>query len=187
MCKEFLAIQDPTRKQSLITRLENKTELNLQTGCLEWTAKATTNGGYGNISAGRLFTGMRAHRLAWVLVNNQAIPMDLVVMHSCDNPKCCNIEHLSLGTRRDNMDDKMMKGRGTPPPIHFGDNHPLRKNPELVSRGSSNGNSKLSEEIVKYILLSEDKSLSQLSRELGVNKTTISSIRNRKTWKHVEV
>lgn len=186
MCKEFLAIQDPTRKQSLVDRLKNKTKLNLETGCLEWTAKATTNGGYGSISAGRLFTGMRVHRMAWVLMHNEEIPSDLVVMRSCDNPKCCNIEHLSLGTRKDNMDDKMMKGRGTPPPVHRGDSHPLRKNPELVSRGESNGNSKLDENIVREILLSKE-SLATLAKRYSINKTTVSSIRNRKTWKHVEV
>lgn len=186
MCKEFLAIQDPIRKQSLIDRLAHKTKMNIETDCLEWTAKATTNGGYGNISAGRMFTGMRAHRLAWVLFHNQEIPVELVVMHSCDNPRCCNISHLSLGTRKDNTDDMMMKGRGSPPPIHYGDNHPLRKNPELVSRGSSNGNSKLTEDLVRYILLSEDID-SVIARELGISKTNVGAIRKRKIWKHVEV
>lgn len=186
MSKEYEAIQNEDVKASLVRRLNEKLLLNEDNGCLEWTAKAVHNAGYGKISSTREIGPLRAHRLVWVLVNGE-IPENLVVMHSCDNPRCCNIEHLSLGTRKDNMDDKMMKGRGTAPPIHFGDNHPLRKNSELVSRGSSNGNSKLSEEIVKYILLSKDKSLSQLSRELDISKTTISCIRNRKTWKHVEV
>lgn len=186
MCKEFMAIQDPVRKASLIKRLKEKTKLDPETGCIEWIAKAINNGGYGNISAGRLFVGMRAHRLAWVLASNEAIPSELVVMHSCDNPKCCNIEHLSLGTRKDNMDDKMIKGRGTPPPIHYGDDHPLRKNPELRSKGSSNGNSKLNDDIVREILLSVD-SLSVLAKRYSVAKSTVSSIRNRKIWKHVEV
>lgn len=186
MCKEFLAIQDPARKASLIRRLREKTVFNPTTSCLEWVAKAVNNGGYGNISAGRSFTGMRAHRLAWVLSTEESIPEGIYVIHSCDNPKCCNIEHLSLGTPKDNMDDKMSKGRGTPPPVHTGDDHPLRKNPELASRGGSNGNSKLTDEIVKEILLSSD-SLSILANKYLVNKTTISSIRNRKTWKHVEV
>jgi hypothetical protein len=33
------------------------------------------------------------------------------VMHSCDNPGCCNIKHLSLGTPRDNTQDAIKKNR----------------------------------------------------------------------------
>jgi hypothetical protein len=32
--------------------------------------------------------------------------------HTCDNPKCCNPKHLFAGTRQQNNDDKIAKGRG---------------------------------------------------------------------------
>ena len=32
-------------------------------------------------------------------------------MHSCDTPACINIDHLSAGTRDDNMADMARKGR----------------------------------------------------------------------------
>lgn len=44
----------------------------------------------------------------------------LVVMHSCDNPRCVNPGHLLLGTQKDNMADKHAKGRGNNPK---GDTH----------------------------------------------------------------
>jgi len=40
------------------------------------------------------------------------VPTDLVVMHACDNPACCNPAHLSKGTVTDNNRDREAKGRG---------------------------------------------------------------------------
>lgn len=34
-----------------------------------------------------------------------------VVMHTCDNPPCCNPAHLVQGTVKDNVHDSMNKGR----------------------------------------------------------------------------
>ncbi len=43
---------------------------------------------------------------------NPGVNMDgLDVMHSCDNRKCVNIDHLSLGTRKENLQDMIQKGR----------------------------------------------------------------------------
>lgn len=35
----------------------------------------------------------------------------LVVMHTCDNPRCINPNHLKLGTGIDNILDRQVKGR----------------------------------------------------------------------------
>lgn len=50
-----------------------------------------------------------AHR--YVYKHLKADPGILLVCHSCDNPRCINLEHLFLGTHHDNALDKMAKGR----------------------------------------------------------------------------
>ena len=75
--------------------------------CWEWQASIGKNG-YGAFK----FDGwMRpASRIAWLLTNGE-IPDGMLVCHKCDNRKCCNLNHLFLGTHADNMQDMMNKGR----------------------------------------------------------------------------
>lgn len=51
-----------------------------------------------------------AHR--WVYQEAYGkVEKDMVVMHICDNPSCVNLEHLTLGTQRDNIRDMWSKKR----------------------------------------------------------------------------
>ena len=84
--------------------------------CWPWTA-ARHGQGYGLFTQdGKLH---RAHRVAWSLTHG-AIPKSVgfhgtCVLHRCDNPPCCNPEHLFLGTHFDNMRDMSNKGRAAQP------------------------------------------------------------------------
>lgn len=69
---------------------------------------------------------MKAHRVAWLL-NYTTIPKGLCVLHKCDNPRYVNPTHLFVGTHKDNFEDMHNKGRGSPPPIHHGENHPSHR------------------------------------------------------------
>lgn len=76
------------------------------TGCQEWMG--LRNHGYGYI--GLNYKMIRVHRKVWELKHGP-IPKGLHVLHRCDNPPCCNLEHLFLGTHQENMDDAKAKGR----------------------------------------------------------------------------
>lgn len=81
--------------------------LAMPSGCIEWVGPRNWKG-YGTT----WFRGGKhgVHRIAWILAHGE-IPDGMHVMHACDNPPCCNIDHLSLGTAADNQADKARKGR----------------------------------------------------------------------------
>lgn len=68
--------------------------------------------GYGSMTI--TVNGVRrpvgAHRIAYRIAKGP-IPDGKVVMHACDNPRCVNPAHLSLGTHRENVADMIAKGR----------------------------------------------------------------------------
>lgn len=75
--------------------------------CWEWQGN-TTGSGYGVV----IRDGRRrvAHRAVYEEFVHEIFD-DEIVMHTCDNPPCCNPMHLRLGTQADNMADMVAKGR----------------------------------------------------------------------------
>lgn len=57
--------------------------------------------GYGMLRATRGKLGGQAHVNIWE-ANNGRRPAGMVVMHLCNNRRCCNIDHLMLGTHAQN-------------------------------------------------------------------------------------
>lgn len=83
--------------------------------CWCWTAYRKPTG-YGVFKYnGKLH---RAHRFALEVTHGE-IPEGLVVRHKCDNPSCCNPEHLEIGTQADNMRDRTERGRGYIRPARY--------------------------------------------------------------------
>lgn len=72
-------------------------------GCWEWQRSCNTRG-YGNFAIGTKAKprSILAHRAAYALTHG-VLPARAYVLHSCDNPPCCNPAHLSLGNHAENM------------------------------------------------------------------------------------
>jgi len=77
-------------------------------GCWLWTGCVNSTG-YGSGTFGKARTHM-AHRFSWEIAHGP-IPDGLCVCHRCDNPRCVRPDHLFLGTRSDNQNDRVAKGR----------------------------------------------------------------------------
>jgi len=103
------------------------------------------------------------------------IDKNLFIIHSCDNPGCCNPRHLMQGTALDNSIDMMSKGR-------------YKYTIGIRYKGSSHHNSKLVERSIldiRYRYSRGGISQQRLADEYGVNQTIVSGIVRRKTWTHV--
>lgn len=158
-----------TREQRTAWRAAFEQRIHRGDGCWLWLG-AKGIGGYGRFSPA-LHVGIYAHRFAWELEHDQSVPDGLDVMHSCDNPPCVNPAHLSIGTRHDNMQDCVAKGRHVSRP----------------PRGEAHRDHVLTESDVREIRAQRvaGSTARELSQRYGVSDTRIYKIVARKAWRHV--
>ena len=137
-----------------------------ENGCIECISHCKDDCGYT-----RIMVNNKPERLFRYIYkkHNGEIQNKMQVRHKCDNPAFFNIEHLEIGTAKDNARDKVIRNRS-------------RKGiPNLMVRGTKNKSNKLSEKQVKEIYIS-NLSNRILSKKYNVSKTTISNIKNKKWW-----
>lgn len=147
----------------------DNTRINPETGCWEWT-KFRDPLGYARIHIrDRVFL---VHRVSYFVFIDE-IPNDMDICHRCDNPSCCNPDHLFPGTHSDNMRDMVRKGR---------------RKENYQPRGEDNGLSKLTEVgVLEIRRLYETGKYTQkeLGKMFGVNQSLISRIVLKKLWGYI--
>jgi len=162
------AVADDLSRSGLAQIISGRSQPSKSMGgpCLPW--EGATSGGYGNIKIdGKM---LRAHRAAWEKMHGP-IPDGLHVLHRCDNRRCINPGHLFLGSNRDNVIDKTLKGHGVTP-HYLGEKHPNAKLSDSEAR-----------EIRERALAGE--STGALAEEFSVSQAAVSLIKHSKTYRHV--
>lgn len=133
-----------------------------ENGCWEWQGSRWDNG-YGRFMVGK--KRRKTHRIAFLLENG-FLPADGVICHKCDNPPCCNPDHLWAGSNLDNTNDMIIKERQT--------------------HGERNGRSILTDETVKFIRDNPVRGREANKRLADIYGCSINSIYNARkgtTWK----
>lgn len=132
--------------------------------CWEWTGYRDKKG-YGRFydCNGVLY---QANRVAYAITDGDT---DFCVLHHCDNPPCCNPNHLYAGTDADNARDRDKRGRAAD------------------TRGEDNGRAKLTEDDVREIrrLRAGGWLQCEIAEEFGIIRQQVSRICNCKQWKHI--
>lgn len=81
------------------------------------------------------------HGRLWWIRKHGPLPSYIHVCHHCDNGWCKNLEHMFIGTRKDNMQDCSKKGR-----IRNGSQYvETRLAISIANSGSNNGMVKLAQ------------------------------------------
>ena len=142
--------------------------VSISDGCWEWNGPRIQTG-YGVFStSGGSFL---AHRLSWVLFKGEGTN-GLYILHSCDNRKCVNPDHLSEGTARQNAIEMHSRGRA--------DYSALR-------RGITHHWATLTEADVRQIRKRREAGLTyrKIASEFGISRVQAGRIAKREAWTHV--
>jgi predicted DNA-binding protein (UPF0251 family) len=124
--------------------------------CWIWTGY--TKNGYGALSVNNRME--YTHRLSYLLHVGE-IPDGIQVCHHCDNHPCVRPDHFFLGTYAENVADMRAKGRGSPPPHSYGEEH------HMVTLSD--------EQVAELRHLRASRALSQraVARKFGVSQSTV--------------
>lgn len=146
-------------------RFWSKVDMRGPDECWDWQ-EGVNHHGYGRFKIAS-YKLIHSNRMAWALAND-ADPGEMMVLHNCDRPRCCNPAHLRLGTPLDNVRDMVSRGRQV----------------SADQAGVNNGAAKLDEASLALIVarLGAGWNNKQIARGLPVGHALVSRIRTGRSW-----
>lgn len=149
--------------------IKTKSELDSTSGCLNWKGKITKYG-YGEFKIKN--QRYRAHRAA-IMAHSGIEATNLIACHRCGNRKCVNVDHIYLGTNKDNAEDSIR--HGTFYRQRMGEDNPasVLTNQEVIE--------------IKKLLAIGNLLQKEIGNLYGVNQQRISDISTGKNWKSVGI
>lgn len=134
--------------------------------CWLWTS-STLPSGYGQFSIGH--KKIVAHRFSYEL-HYGPLPDGMFALHKCDVRNCVNPNHLFAGTKADNSQDMVNKGRCRAP--HGEKVHTAKLTAKQVHE-------------IRKLLANGSHTQTEIAKQYGVTYYTIHGIQTGATWKHV--
>ncbi len=140
-------------------------KVNKTDDCWNWTG-AKDSGGYGVCTVNG--KNHNTHRLSWEWANRKKVPQGQVLLHSCDTASCVNPSHLTPGSQKNNVEDRVNKDRS--------------------AKGKRNGRARLTDKDIKKIKKLRAKGLTETAIAVlfGVGRSTISNVLHNRTWNWME-
>lgn len=162
-------LSDVIHDAQTVARFWRKVDRRGPDECWEWSGRRDKDG-YGQFRTNNPRRMRRANIVAHEI--EYGLPNGLQVCHSCDNPPCCNPQHLWGGTNSDNQQDSVTKGR----------------RPEVDQKGENNPRAILSGNDVIEIrrLIGVGLTNTKIGPMYGVTHSMISRIRLGKAWTHIK-
>lgn len=159
----------PRLSEKDIARFWSKVERRGPDECWPWTAGfRTIRSDYGTFHLQR--HDWLASRVAF-FISTRIDPAELWVLHSCDNPRCVNPAHLSLGSAKENARQMFERGRS------------------YDRVGEGNPRAKLTARQVKEMRVAyrDGKPMRQLAAFYGIGQTQASRIVRGESWDSLPV
>lgn len=162
---KLLNIRDVYEKNSGLKDIVVEIDSN---GCWNCTSHSKYRGGYIQVYMGE--KKYKLHREVLRIKLGRDLNSNELTRHMCDNPACCNPNHLEVGSAKDNSDDMMKRGR------HYWQNNSKKQYSVVTVKHKKTYVSKEVIKAVYYDYITSDVSQVDLVKKYNLTRGLVQNI-----------